>query len=683
MKKTTTLLLALLFFLPHLSIAQVKPLSDLNTPYYCEYSPSISFDGKTLVFESNMSGRWRLYESRRMGEARWSPARYLHVINNTIDRKRFVGGCFQSYDGKFLLMSSDRKEGFGSMDILISEKKNDKWGEPVNIGQPINSIYFEGFPSLSTDGNELYFMRDFKPGAEPEKDRYFLYVSKRKDDGQWGEPQLLPEEINRYKVECPRILPNGQSLIYASQRPDSRGGFDIYRIEKTNDGSWSKPKNMELLNSTLDDNNFTVDASGEIIYFARTENGIDNLFEALFPKMEELATTLHLKGKAMDAKTNQVIAAEIKLIDADTKDTLKLFSTTEAQPEYSIFLQRGRKLIIEANSPGYSFGSEAVNLKSPTLDIEETAGKRMDLAQVFDQLVLEKEDRKIVDEAFTQTHEANGLLIGKKMDNEAKINELQDKSLKAPDSKTMKKLLKEIDKLEAENHKLDNVATPKYRMANQNFLSILNKYIGNYRVTTNEKIALLGQELEDKGEELWRLAKSERTFAGRGKSDASVSKANTTANELEDKAIGKYALAFEYYLQFINFNKSEIEKNILLIPLEKDISIVLRNVQFDFDDDQPRASSLDELNKVYQLLTDNPNLKIELSAHTDSIGSEEYNSDLSQRRAMSVVTWLIHKSISIDRLTYVGYGESKPLLPNSSIENMAINRRVEFRIVEK
>lgn len=677
-----SLWLILLAFLPLLSSAQVKPLADLNSLYYSEYSPSISFDGKTLVFESNESGRWRLYESRRMGEGRWSKAIAIDAINNSVKKRRFVGGCFQSYDGKYLLMATDRKDGFGSMDLFISEKKEGQWGEPVNIGEPINSSHYEGAPSMSSDGNELYFMRNFKPGMKPEKDRYYLYVSKKKEDGVWDEPQMLSQEINKYKVECPRILPNGQSLLFASVRPDSRGGLDIYRAEKLEEGNWTEPVNMEILNTPADENTFTADALGELLYFARTENGIDNLYVSSIPEKDELGPTLRLKGRVLDAKTNMPLAADVKLIDADTKETLKLLSTTEIKPEYSVYLQRGNNIFIEANSPGYSFGQESVFLKSPELVLDEKGDGRMELNQIFDQLILDKEDRVTINEALKLTQEANDLLTKEKMANDGNIKELEALGLKTSDSRTVKKQLAEISRLKSDNQRIDNEAIAKYRIANQSFLDMLNKYIGTYKVTSDEKIADLGRKLEEEGSAFWQQSKTQRTNADNGKSNVSILKAHAAAKELETNAIKKYALAFEYYLQFLNFNKNVIEKNIWLTPLQKDVSIVLKNIQFAFNSDKLNTLSLYELDKVLQLMTSNPKLKIELSAHTDSQGTDEYNLDLSLRRANSVVSWLIANNVSLDRLKAVGYGESRPLVPNDSRDNLAKNRRVEFKILD-
>ena len=664
------------------STAQVKPVSDINTMYYCEYSPSISFDGKRMVFESNRSGQWRLYESQRMGEGRWSDPVYLHNINNTIGKKLFVGGCFQSYDGNYLLMTSDREDGLGDMDILISEKKNGKWKEPKNIGIPINSVYFEGFPSLSLDGQALYFMRNFKPGQEPHPDRYYLYVSIKKESGEWGEPKLLPDQINEHPVECPRVLPNGQSLLFASKRPDSKGGFDIYRTDKLVDGSWSDPINQEVLNTPLDENTFSVDAAGEKFYFARTTNELDNIYVAHIPKKEEVVPTLQLKGRVIDSETGDPIAAEVKLIDSENMDELKALSTTETKPYFEVYLERGKNLIVEASCTGYSFGSEEILLKSPELDLNEGQTNRMELEEIFAQLIMDEEDRKEASEAIELTNQANQMLVGEKIANEKKIKTLNDESLKAPNTKAMKKILAQIDKLKAENQKIENEAIAKYRIANYSILNLLGKYIVNYQVSSNDKIATLGQKLESDASMDWKAAKAERTKADESTSTLAAIKHHKDAKELEGKAIKSYSLAFEHYLQFLNFNKNLIEKDIYLTPLKKDVSIVLQNIEFDFDSHTLKAGSMSELEKVLRLLQENPALKIELSAHTDSDGSDSYNQRLSERRAQSAVDWLLSKNIILDRLKAKGYGESSPLLPNDSDENKAKNRRVEFKILE-
>jgi peptidoglycan-associated lipoprotein len=94
------------------------------------------------------------------------------------------------------------------------------------------------------------------------------------------------------------------------------------------------------------------------------------------------------------------------------------------------------------------------------------------------------------------------------------------------------------------------------------------------------------------------------------------------------------------------------------------------------------------LNKLVTLLEDNPDMKIELSSHTDSVGTVEYNLDLSQRRAESAVRYLIESGISPERVVAKGYGELRPIARNTNPDGTdnergrQKNRRTEFEILE-
>jgi len=127
----------------------------------------------------------------------------------------------------------------------------------------------------------------------------------------------------------------------------------------------------------------------------------------------------------------------------------------------------------------------------------------------------------------------------------------------------------------------------------------------------------------------------------------------------------------------------EIEKDIYLKKIDIGASIVLRNIFFDFNKATLRPESKTELDGLIQLMKDNPTLKIEISGHTDNIGSAEYNKKLSEQRAKAVVDYLIAAGISSDRLTYVGYGFEKPIAPNTTEEGRQLNRRTEFKIISK
>ena len=108
----------------------------------------------------------------------------------------------------------------------------------------------------------------------------------------------------------------------------------------------------------------------------------------------------------------------------------------------------------------------------------------------------------------------------------------------------------------------------------------------------------------------------------------------------------------------------------------------MNNVFFDFDKWDLRPESFVELDRVVKLLQENPAIEIEMSAHTDSYGSDEYNFKLSDNRARSVMEYILSKGIAPNRIVSHGYGETVPVAENDTPENRQLNRRVEFKILK-
>lgn len=137
-----------------------------------------------------------------------------------------------------------------------------------------------------------------------------------------------------------------------------------------------------------------------------------------------------------------------------------------------------------------------------------------------------------------------------------------------------------------------------------------------------------------------------------------------------------------------NFNLFNIKPNehfildIPLQPIENEASIILKNVFFDFDKSTLKPESYIELNHLVKLLNENPNIKVEISGHTDNFGNFDYNLKLSQARAEEVKTYLIQKGIPEHRIIAKGYGNLKPIADNSTEEGRALNRRTEFKIID-
>ena len=125
----------------------------------------------------------------------------------------------------------------------------------------------------------------------------------------------------------------------------------------------------------------------------------------------------------------------------------------------------------------------------------------------------------------------------------------------------------------------------------------------------------------------------------------------------------------------------EIVRDIPLKKFEVGTKIILKNIFFDLDKATLRSESVNELERLIALLNENPNLKIELSGHTDNQGSAAHNQTLSEARAKAVVDYLVAKGIKTDRLTYQGYGFNQPIAPNTTDEGRQLNRRTEFKII--
>jgi outer membrane protein OmpA-like peptidoglycan-associated protein len=122
-------------------------------------------------------------------------------------------------------------------------------------------------------------------------------------------------------------------------------------------------------------------------------------------------------------------------------------------------------------------------------------------------------------------------------------------------------------------------------------------------------------------------------------------------------------------------------RKIPLQPMRAGETVVLRNIFFDTDKYDLKPQSQIELERLTDLLRKNPGMRIEISGHTDKMGTPEHNVVLSANRAKAVYEYLVSKGIAKERLTYAGYGQDRPIDTNDTDEGRARNRRTEFRVI--
>lgn len=170
-----------------------------------------------------------------------------------------------------------------------------------------------------------------------------------------------------------------------------------------------------------------------------------------------------------------------------------------------------------------------------------------------------------------------------------------------------------------------------------------------------------------------------QAYANKGNGEFLVALPKNKEFALHAEHEGYLFYSANYSLDKMNKKESGFTIDVPMSPVQPG-SFVLENIFFDVNKWKLKKESNAELNQLFKFLTINPNVKVELSGHTDSDGDKESNQILSENRAKAVVNWLTNKGISQDRMIYAGYGDSQPLLPNTSVENKAKNRRTELKI---
>lgn len=458
-----------------------------------EYFPSLTIDGKKLIFTKRIRNKESFYESDR-ANGTWGKAFPLVGKINSPDFN--VGAQNISQDGEWLVFTGcDFPQGQGSCDIYISYLTKNGWSEPQNLGRNVNSEFWESTPSLSPDKRDLYFSSN-RTGGFGGKD---IWVCHRTETGRWSEPENLGPDINTSGDEStPFIHADNQTLYFNSNGlPGYSEKPDLFVTRKLAGGKWSKPENLGYPINTIDDEgSMIVNADGKTAYYSSdkidTKGGLDiytfELREDLRP-----SKTLWAKGKVYDNKTKVGLPSTVVLTDVNTQQTVSKLQTDE-DGNYLITLPVGKDYAFNVHRKGYLFYSQNYNMKNVSSD------------SVF------------------------------------------------------------------------NVDIP-------------------------------------------------------------------------------------------------------LEPIEANAKVILKNVFFDTKKTALKPESITELDNLVSLMNENPNMKILISGFTDNVGKPADNMKLSTGRAVAVINYLLSKGVNNNRLSFKGFGETKPIASNDSQEGRALNRRTELTVV--
>lgn len=164
---------------------------------------------------------------------------------------------------------------------------------------------------------------------------------------------------------------------------------------------------------------------------------------------------------------------------------------------------------------------------------------------------------------------------------------------------------------------------------------------------------------------------------------------NVTSNTARDYRLSVevpgYAFVNQVYrIEAATTEEKTVNRTVSMRKLTPGVVSILRNIYFDFDKATFKTESYTELNKLENMMAQNPTMSIEIAGHTDAIGTKEYNHNLSVRRATAVKNFLVKKGIDQRRVKVIGYGKTRPLASNDDESGgRELNRRVEFKVVSR
>jgi outer membrane protein OmpA-like peptidoglycan-associated protein len=319
-----------------------------------EYFPSLTIDGKTLVFTRRPQGRNEDFFSAEQQGQGWSSALPLPGTVNTAYNE---GAQQISQDGKWLVFTGcDFPDGYGSCDLYISYRTAEGWSRPQNLGPNVNTSSWETSPCLSPDKQSLYFSST-RPGGWGAAD---LYVSRLMPNGRWSAPENLGPEINTAGDEkAPFMHADNESLYFTSDGLQGYGGSDIFLVRKSGDG-FGRPINLGYPVNTIDnEGSFVVASDGQTAYYASDRpEGIGALDIYSFLLREEFRplSTTWVEGRIYDSLTGKGIPAMVELVDLNSK-RLVMQVQADADGNYLASLPKGRDYAFSVNKKGYLFYS--------------------------------------------------------------------------------------------------------------------------------------------------------------------------------------------------------------------------------------------------------------------------------------------------------------------------------------
>jgi outer membrane protein OmpA-like peptidoglycan-associated protein/tetratricopeptide (TPR) repeat protein len=378
---------------PEISIQNMG--DSINSPA-SEYFPTVSIQDSLFLFmrRQNLS-REDFYVSN-MGTNGFSAAIPLSDTLNFAAKK---GSMSLSADLQTLYYAADYAEqGYGRYDIYKVQRSPWGWSKPKNLGQNINSDYWESAPSIAPDGNSIYFASN-RPNGIGGID---IYVSYKNEKGFWEEAVNLGPSINtKGDDQTPFIHADNQSLYFSSNGRAGFGGSDIYVSRKKIDGNWTTPINLGYPINTYDnEGSIAVASNGSTAYIASDRadsRGELDIYKINLAENTRAFKTWYIKGQIIDAKTKKTIAGELQIVDPASGYPMMEIQI-DSTGQFLLALPYFDSLGLKINSPGHDYLSSILPIES----LKNMAGKTFDFALT----PIEKEFTKTFNQVYFASNSA-------------------------------------------------------------------------------------------------------------------------------------------------------------------------------------------------------------------------------------------------------------------------------------
>jgi outer membrane protein OmpA-like peptidoglycan-associated protein len=644
----------------------------INSPFP-DYVPVISADETVLIFTSrrpNTTGGKQdpadglyyedLYISYKQNGSWTIPVNMGDNVNSKLH-----DACIGlSPDGQKLFIYRARPGKRNSGDIFVSNLEGDKWSSPIAMSNPINSDSWEPSATITADEKTIYFSSD-RPGGLGGTD---IYCSKLQENGEWGEAVNLGPSINTpLDDDAPYIHPDGKTLYFSSKGHKTMGGFDIFStVFDSEKNQWSEPKNAGYpINTADDDIYFVWSTDGSKGYFSSWRDdtyGDKDLYVIHGPKKGSPNLAI-LKGKVINGDDKQPVGATITLIDNNTHKTVNVSNSNSLTARYIVVLPHGKNYSVNVDAEGFMPYSDNVNVEKHDPFFESNKDVVLQPAKVGNHVVLENIffDSTTANITVESTPEVNRILkfLTENPDLKVEIGGFKD---------------------DVGNDKINEMLT-KERAANVVKL-LLEKGVDKSRITSKGYGEQMPIASNSTAEGRKANERTELKITG-GKSGPSIHETESTSMIAENRTVKQAETKVTETKHEPVKNEAHTSLTTTSGPMNFEMGYILKaKVHFTYNASEAMTEySTERVNYVIELMKQNPNLKIRIRAHADHLGNKTYNKRLSERRAETVLNYMVKHGIDKNRLETKTFGDQQEIVTSDTKVGNLPNRRVEFEVI--